>query len=195
MNKSYYFPTVMSSEINLELANTMLPLAQQFLADPLLLTWTWGYKNTYTTNHGLERHQEMQPFVNYILLRAQEFLTSSGYDSARINLGIQLFVSEMNPGDKHGLHTHPNCIISGVFYLAIPEGSSSIKFRDPRPFRNTLALPILQDTLENWVWVHIDPEPGLLLMWPSWLEHEVPINQAQGRITLVFNLAWLGQGD
>ena len=190
MQKSYYFPTVISSEIDLELATTLLPLAQKFLADPSLLTWTWGYKNTYTTNRGLEQYEEMQPFVSYIVLRGQEFLTSCGYDADKITFGLQLFVSEMHPGDQHGLHSHPNSLLSGVFYLAVPEGSSSIKFRDPRPFHNTVSLPILQNSLENWSWIWIDPEPGLLVMWPSWLEHEVPLNQAQGRITLVFNLTW-----
>lgn len=32
------------------------------------------------------------------------------------------------------------------------------------------------------------PKNGLLLMWESWLDHEVPRNNSDQRITLVFNL-------
>ena len=190
MDKTYYFPTVISSELNHVLADTMLPVAQAFLSDHSLLTWEWDYKNTYTTGRGIEQYVETQPFVEYIKIKAQEFLHSCGYDSSKIRLGLQLFVSEMNVGDQHAMHTHPNSLLSGVFYLSVPEGSSSIRFKDPRPFTNVIAVPVQQHCLENWQWIHIDPEPGLLLIWPSWLEHEVPKNHSNGRITMVFNLSW-----
>ena len=36
-----------------------------------------------------------------------------------------------------------------------------------------------------------EPRPGLLLMWESWLRHEVPLNEAESeRISVSFNYAW-----
>ena len=39
--------------------------------------------------------------------------------------------------------------------------------------------------------VYLQPEPGTVLMWESWLRHEVPANAARKeRISVSFNYAW-----
>jgi hypothetical protein len=51
-----------------------------------------------------------------------------------------------------------------------------------------VSLPKLENST-NWERVHFVPEEGLLLIWESWLDHEVPKNNSKnGRITMVFNL-------
>ena len=74
----------------------------------------------------------------------------------------------------------------------MPEGASAIKFEDPRlammmaaPVRNTHA----RDELRNFIYV--TPEESEVLLWESWLRHEVPLNLTdEERISVSFNYNW-----
>jgi uncharacterized protein (TIGR02466 family) len=78
--------------------------------------------------------------------------------------------------------------LSGVFYLNVNEKSAPIVFYDPRPFRKFVSLPRGNETLASCEKIMIIPETGLMLIWESWLEHEVLKNYSDNRTTLVFNL-------
>ena len=44
---------------------------------------------------------------------------------------------------------------------------------------------------DNKPFVYVDPTPGTVLLWESWLRHEVPVNRAASeRISVSFNYAW-----
>jgi len=189
MNIQYFFPTAICSITDVELANTMLPIAKKYLNSNVHLTYQWGYKNTYTSGQGIEKNQEFFQFTDIIKKHSSEYMASLGYDLSVDEFEVYLFASEMTAGDKHALHTHQNSILSGVFYLEVPEGSSNIVFHDPRPFRKFVNYPTLKNTEVTWDQIFFKPEKGLLLLWESWIEHEVPVNSNQeGRITLVFNI-------
>lgn len=189
MNVQYFFPTAICSIHDEELANSMLPVAEKYLSDPEYLTCHWGYKNTYSKRSGIETNQDLLEFKETIKKHSSNYMASLGYDVPSEELEIFVFASEMIAGDKHAIHTHCNAVLSGVFYLEVPEGSSNIVFHDPRPFRKFVNYPTLKDTAATWSQVFFKPEKGLLLLWESWLEHEVPVNTNQeGRITLVFNI-------
>ena len=87
-------------------------------------------------------------------------------------------------------HTHPNCLISGVFYVKVPDESSRITFFHPsfhlmmREWRKTLKF----NNYTSSIW-DINPQKGRLLLFPSWLEHEVSANLSQeNRISISFNI-------
>lgn len=188
MHIDYFFPTSIFSLKNTELSTQILPIAKKYLADESFITNTWGYKNTYSADGGLSNFEDIIPIRNFIEQTGYKYLTAIGYDVDDLKFSTQIFVSEMVAGDCHALHAHPNSLLSGVFYLQVPEGSAPILFDDPRPFRKFVALPTSNNST-NWGRIHFVPEDGLLLMWESWLEHEVPKNNSKaGRITLVFNL-------
>lgn len=189
MNIQLFFPTVICSILNEGLAEEMLPIAKKYLNDETLLTNAWGYKNTYSSSAGIEHNSDFLDFINVIKNYAEDYLKTIGYNLSKSDFQIHIFTSEMKAGDRHNIHTHQNCILSGVFYLQVPEGSSCIKFYDPRPFRKFISYPILKDTEITCDNVIFTPEKGLLLLWESWIEHEVLTNSSQeGRITLVFNI-------
>lgn len=188
MHVDYFFPTGISSLKNTSLSTQMLAVAKKYLADKSLITNTWGYKNTYSADGGLSDFGDITPFREFLEKSGYNYLTELGYDITDLKFSTQIFVSEMVEGDSHALHAHPNSLLSGVFYLQVPEGSAPILFDDPRPFRKFVALPKL-DNSTNWERIHFVPEDGLFLIWESWLEHEVPKNHSkEGRITMVFNL-------
>lgn len=88
------------------------------------------------------------------------------------------------PGTRNIVHIHPACALSGVFYIAANEKSGDIVFNDPRD------VAIAVGGLPNFVSrpVPLKPKPGMLLLFPSWLPHEVVENQSDTqRISLAFN--------
>lgn len=90
----------------------------------------------------------------------------------------------------HSLHLHPLSVVSGTYYVAVPKGASSIKFEDPRLSRLMAAPPKIEGA-KNQPFVTLDPRPGQVALWESWLRHEVPPNRSPGdRISISFNYDW-----
>lgn len=79
-------------------------------------------------------------------------------------------------------HLHPNNTFSGVYYLSVPRGAGPIVFRDPRYAACMSPIGPVEES-------SITPQVGQLLIFPSWLEHRVEINQAESpRVSIAFNV-------
>ena len=95
-----------------------------------------------------------------------------------------LWVNQLKAGGHHSGHVHPHSILSGTFYVEVPKKSGPIRFEDPR-LPLMMAAPQRADGF-----VTIAPRPGLLLMWESWLRHEVLAGSGRGeRLSISFNFA------
>ena len=100
-----------------------------------------------------------------------------------------LWVNVMPEGGSHTSHIHTNSVISGTYYVAVPQGAGPIVFEDPRHAMMMAAPPRLTKaprTMKH----HISetPHEGTVLLWESYLRHEVPLNRAEGlRISISFN--------
>ena len=103
-----------------------------------------------------------------------------------------LWVNILRPGAAHSGHIHPHSVLSGTVYVAIPKGASALKLEDPRLPLMMAAPPRETDAPEDArSFIYLQPEPGTVLMWESWLRHEVPANAARKeRISVSFNYAW-----
>jgi len=100
-----------------------------------------------------------------------------------------LWVNVMPEGGSHTSHIHPNSVISGTYYVAVPQGAGPIVYEDPR-LAMMMAAPPRKDKTPRPFRAHVSetPKPGSLLLWESWLRHEVPLNKAEGnRISVSFN--------
>ncbi len=112
-------------------------------------------------------------------------------DDKKIKLD-NLWINILPPGGIHTSHIHPHSVISGTTYVTMPEGASAIKYEDPRlpmmmaaPGRRTDARADLRS------FIYVAPKVGDVLLWESWLRHEVPLNMAdQERISVSFNYSW-----
>lgn len=157
----------------------------------------WCHKHGYpgyTSYASLDdlpwRFPPFKTVEKHLARHAKAFAQEIGLDlRGRKQLLSGLWVNLLEPGGLHGSHIHPNAVISGTYYVATPPGAGAIRFEDPRlglmmhapPRRKTAAAPFLS----------IAPEPGTLLLWESWLRHEVPLNQADTpRISISFNYDW-----
>lgn len=103
-----------------------------------------------------------------------------------------LWVNLLTGGGAHSGHIHPHSVLSGTLYLETPPGSGAIRFEDPRLTAMMAAPPRRADADEaRRTFVRRAPEPGLLLLWESWLRHEVEPNAGRGqRLSVSFNYRW-----
>jgi uncharacterized protein (TIGR02466 family) len=92
----------------------------------------------------------------------------------------------------HGLHLHPLSTLSGTYYVRTPAGCSGIKFEDPRLDRFMAAPPRRADCRpEHRAWQTIAAKAGQVVLFESWLRHEVPPNPLQAeRVSISFNYSW-----
>ena len=104
-----------------------------------------------------------------------------------------LWINILPESGIHTSHIHPHSVISGTTYVRMPDGASAIKFEDPRssmmmaaPTRRKEARP------EMRAFMYVAPKVGDVLLWESWLRHEVPMNMAEDeRISVSFNYSWV----
>lgn len=102
-----------------------------------------------------------------------------------------LWINVMNKGAIHAAHIHPHSVVSGTYYVTVPDRSGAIHFEDPR-LPMLMAAPPRKKTArpENRSFVAVAPKPDMLLLWESWLRHGVEPNGARRpRISISFNYA------
>ncbi len=103
-----------------------------------------------------------------------------------------LWINILPEGGTHSSHIHPHSVISGTTYVAMPEGASALKLEDPRLSR-MMAAPTRAKTARTELqpFIYVKPNVGDVLLWESWLRHEVPMNMAEDeRISVSFNYRW-----
>lgn len=103
-----------------------------------------------------------------------------------------IWINILPEGGIHTGHLHPHSVISGTTYVALPKGSAAIKFEDPRHAMMMAAPARVADAREELKqFVYVAPNVGDVLLWESWLRHEVPMNMAEEeRISVSFNYSW-----
>lgn len=102
------------------------------------------------------------------------------------------WVNLMPTTAAHSLHLHPLSVISGTYYVATPRGCPGLKFEDPRLDRFMAAPPRKASARPaNRTHVTYPARAGHVILFESWLRHEVPPNRSPGeRISISFNYAW-----
>lgn len=107
-----------------------------------------------------------------------------------------LWVNVMEEGGSHTSHIHPNAVISGTYYVTAPLGAGPIVFEDPR-LAMLMAVPPRKVNAPREFKNHVSetPKSGTVMLWESWLRHEVPLNRADGnRISVSFNYVIASKG-
>ena len=152
-----------------------------------------GYKGytSYTSLDDLPRRASVfADLVQRIDREVKLFARKTQFEMRGRKLALDsLWLNVMEKDAIHAPHIHPHAAISGTYYVAVPPRSGAIRFEDPR-LGLMMAAPPRQEKarLENRSFVDIQPRPGLLLLWESWLRHGVQPNQARGRrVSISFN--------
>lgn len=151
-----------------------------------------GYRG-YTSYASLDDLPQRDPaFADLKRLLDREvkrFAAAAHFDLDRAPRLDSLWVNVMRPGAMHSGHIHPHSIVSGTFYVRVPDGSGALKLEDPRlPMLMGAPLRNVDAPAEVQPFFYAEPEEGMVFLWESWLRHEVMPNQAKSeRISISFN--------
>ena len=167
-----------------EIKKTALKMPEM---DQAGLKWSKeNYPNGYTSYGSLsELHHHFTVFdrLREALDReVQSFARGLGFKKSDCNLQLtSLWVNLMPEGCYHAFHCHPHSVVSGTYYVDVPRGSSPLRIEDPRAplFMAAPARKFQEDLI---------PKVGEIILFESWLKHEVPPNRVKGtRISVSFN--------
>jgi uncharacterized protein (TIGR02466 family) len=119
----------------------------------------------------------------------RDFAAACHFDLAKRPKLDSLWVNILKPGAVHSGHIHPHSIISGTIYIRVRPGAGALKLEDPRLPMMMAApsrLPGAPD--ESQPFVYVSPKRGDVLLWESWLRHEVVAGDGKSdRISISFN--------
>ncbi|UYN97408.1 MAG: hypothetical protein KIT25_10910 [Enhydrobacter sp.] len=101
------------------------------------------------------------------------------------------WVNVMPAGVVHSLHLHPASFVSGTYYVTVPKGAGALKLEDPRLPAFMAAPPRRSDApASHQHFVSLPARAGDVILFESWLRHEVPPARYAGeRISVSFNYA------
>jgi uncharacterized protein (TIGR02466 family) len=182
------------ASFNAELKQACLLLATE---DRAGRAWckTHGYKGytSYASLADLPRRATVFEHLKKKLDRcAAEYAAALAFDLGGRRLKLDsLWVNVLAQGGTHSGHIHPGSVLSGTVYVEVPDGAGALKLEDPR-------LPLMMAAPQRRAdapeaqrrFVYLEPHPGAVFIWESWLRHEVMPNAARTpRISLSFNYA------
>jgi len=143
-----------------------------------------GYTSYASLNDLPKRDPAFADLGKLLARHAAAFAADAGLDLGRKPKLDSLWANLLKAGGHHSGHIHPHSVISGTFYVEAPPGSGAIRFEDPR-LPMMMAAPPRDDSFFT-----VEPRPGLLLLWESWLRHEVLPGRDRGeRLSVSFNFA------
>lgn len=187
------FPSVVASEMHTNWSDYLLPIVKDhFNSTETNDNFYYNGRTTHGTGLDIQTDSRYHGFTEFIKAKGREFLDGQGFDSSKVRFNPYFFLNSFSEGSCHPKHVHSQCTLSGIFYLQTPPGSASIRFLPNQPYRDFFDyFFFVKDENNELAKTHYDipPQPGLLLMWPAWLYHEVPPNHSTDpRISIVFNL-------
>jgi len=144
-------------------------------------------------------HTEMlKPSDSPLLVKAAEIITPRLSEFGELLFGERLgwslkemWVNVLDTGGRQVMHNHANSFISGVVYLTRTHPDARTVFmKSPGgvdySFKNDHAR-IVNGPYNADKWISPQPDPGDMVLFPSYLMHAVPPNPGERRITLSFN--------
>ena len=176
-----------------ELANSIRSLAED---DGAGLRWSRdhhypGYTSYASLNDLPRRDPAIGDLAKQLTKHASAFSQDCAFELTRKPKLDSLWVNLLRGSGHHSGHIHPHSIISGTLYVEVPRGSGTIRFEDPRLPLMMASPPRRKDAPEPLQpFVAVQPRAGLILLWESWLRHEVlPGAGRAERLSISFNFS------
>ena len=150
-----------------------------------------GYTSYASLNDLPKRDPGFAELQRELVRHAAAFGQELAFEIGRKPKLDSLWVNLLKPVCYHSEHIHPHSILSGTLYVEVPSGGGSIRFEDPR-LPMMMAAPVRSEDAPEELrpFVTVQPRAGMLLMWESWLRHEVLPGSGKGdRLSISFNFA------
>jgi uncharacterized protein (TIGR02466 family) len=188
-------PPARTRRLNADLARAALSIAHEDLAGR-----RWAQENSYpgyTSYASLDDLASRNPAIaelqSLIDPYVADFVRTLQFDLQERRIALDsLWINVLAPGATHSGHIHPHAVVSGTYYVRAPKGTGALKLEDPRLALMMAAPPRrARAATRNRSFVYVEPKPGLVLLWESWLRHEVmPGHSTAPRISVSFNYGW-----
>jgi uncharacterized protein (TIGR02466 family) len=149
-----------------------------------------GYTSYASLNDLPRRDPRFADLVRMLDRHVAAFAKACAFDLAGRKLKLDsLWVNVLKPGGAHSGHIHPHSVVSGTVYIDTPPGAGAIRFEDPRLPLLMAAPPRDENAPEPLrSFVTVTPSAGSILLWESWLRHEVlPGTAKADRLSISFN--------
>ena len=184
-----YFKTPIWSEQKPEFVKSLNKASDKYIkkARETQKKYIKQYGDFGTSYHStpLTKDNDFIDFRNYIGQKSWEFLDHQGFDMPQYQtIFSEMWVQEISKkgGGHHSAHVHWNQHVSGFYFLKCSEKTSFPIFHEPRTGARTTKLrmkPGLKDILNGNDLVHYRPQPGTLLIFPGYLEHEYAVDRGK----------------
>ena len=149
-----------------------------------------NFKGWHSKNFDM-KDEEPKNFIEEIKININTAINDMDWNLQTQEVKISNMWAIINKkGSLNQKHLHSNNDLSAAYYVTAEENCGDIIFYDPRPatiYKHPIAKKpnILNATINS-----ISPEPGMLVLFPSYLEHSVDPNLSeQKRIVISFNLS------
>ena len=138
----------------------------------------------------LDRAPGLMSVLKFALECATVAATDFGWDMETRQLQLTQFWANVNrPHDYNMQHNHAPNHLSGVYYVSVPEGSGDIRFLDDRRLRSVTEPKSVHDSALGHRSYTFSPRSGMMLIFPSWLDHIVGQNKTDEiRVAISFNI-------
>jgi uncharacterized protein (TIGR02466 family) len=149
-----------------------------------------GYTSYGSIDDLCERFAPLHRLELIIERHARRFVKALHWDVRGARPYVDsLWINVLMEGGSHTSHLHTNAVLSGTYYVTVPAGSGALVFEDPRHAMMMAAPPrTAAAPREMQTYVSETPLAGTLLLWESWLRHEVAMHRAaEDRISISFN--------
>ena len=146
-----------------------------------------GYTSYASLNDLPKRDPAFADLAKLLTRHAAEFARACAFDG-KPKLD-SIWANLLRGPGHHSAHIHPHSVLSGALYVEVPKGSGCIRFEDPRLPMMMAAPTRREDAPEDMqTFISVEPRAGLVLMWESWLRHEVLPGTGRGeRLSISFN--------
>ena len=178
------FPTpIYSSKLN-------RPLSKEELSfiDKIKLNTHKALGNTISDNKNVLENEVFKKLKDDLYLRVKDYFDKVISSSNNITPYItQSWLNYTETNQFHHKHSHPNSLVSGVFYINCHEEYDRIKF-----FKDNYKSIVVN--VENWNLYNSETwsfpvKTGDIILFPSSLTHMVETKQGNNtRISLAFNV-------
>ena len=160
-----------------------------------IVAWSKQDKGIKKTNvkgwHSETNMHEMPQFKSLVdeLFKMQFEIFKEEWLDREPRLG-NMWANINPPGGYNRPHIHANSLFSGVYYIKAPANSGKLVCNDPRPGVQTVMPTRKKGQPPKHLWreVHLEPKVNRIIMFPSWLWHNVEPNESNDiRISVSFN--------
>ena len=152
-------------------------------------SWTSSVYTTLNTADQLHLMPEFAELASAIMDEANSFADTLSLAHNQYPLRIKdCWVNIYGSKDGQEMHLHTNSVISGSYYLKVPQGGSGIVLHSPFT-DNMFEPPLAGVNALNSGAAELPVEEGMFVLFRSWLKHSVrPSPVKKNRISISFNL-------